>query len=413
MTNGETPTLLSLTEYLPACFPQDVIPHGAGELLWRSYGKEVEVDFPSPKTEGRWQLTSKGTVGYIPLGPELGLLLQPKVELDNLFRMLEYGYRLESFRFLDGLVACGSLQEFYERLANVLAKRVLLRARRGLYREYVPEADRLPYVRGRLDVGRLIRSPWKVRLPCSYEEHTADVDDNQILAWTLTRIARSGLCTERVLPRVRRAYRALRGFASTEHCMPRDCVGRLYSRLNDDYHPMHALCRFFLEHTGPTHHLGDRSVLPFLVNMERLYELFVAEWLKAHLPERLLLKVQEKVRIGEGDVLTFSIDLVLYDVAETENAVCVLDTKYKVSDRLEHGDVFQAVAYADMKGCDQAVLIYPTALSEPADVRVRDVRLRSMAFVLEGDLEQRGREFMWGLLEAIGYHDLVQIEAEP
>ena len=82
----------------------------------------------------------------------------------------------------------------------------------------------------------------------------------------------------------------------------------------------------------------------------------------------------------------------------------MLDTKYKVSSRPEPADVVQAVAYADMKGCDQAILVYPAALSEPVDVRVRDVRLRNMSFALDGDLEERGHEFMQYLLEAVGQH---------
>ena len=281
MTTVQPRIILPLTEYVSARFPRESIPDALGEALWQYYSSQVAVDFPSPKTESQWQLTSQGWVGYIPLTPELGLALQPKVELGNLFRMLEYAYQLKgkSFRFLEGLVECQSLKEFYERLANVLAKRVLDRGRKGFYRAYLPETERLPYVRGRLDVRQAIQTPWDVRLQCHYEEHTADIEENQILAWTLSRIARSGMCTERVLPTVRRAYRALRGLVSTQPCSPQDCVGRLYNRLNDDYHPLHALCRFFLEHSGPSHEVGDRTVLPFLVNMERLYELFVAVWL--------------------------------------------------------------------------------------------------------------------------------------
>ena len=38
-------------------------------------------------------------------------------------------------------------------------------------------------------------------------------------------------------------------------------------------------------------------MLPFLINMERLSALFVAEWLKVHLPQSFLLKFQEQVNI--------------------------------------------------------------------------------------------------------------------
>jgi 5-methylcytosine-specific restriction enzyme subunit McrC len=216
------------------------------------------------------------------LSEDLGLALHPKVELSNLFRMLEYAYKLSSFEFLDDLFEARSLEVFYNRLARTLARQILNRARKGFYRAYVAKRERLPYVRGRLDVRGLAQRPWDVNLQCHYEEHTADVEDNQILAWILFVIARSGLLTENTSLMVRQAYRSLQGFVTLQPFGPSDCVGRPYTRLNDDYQRIHALCRFFLEHCGPSHEMGDRNMLPFLVNMARLYELFVAEWLGAH-----------------------------------------------------------------------------------------------------------------------------------
>lgn len=392
MSESEGPKILELEEYVPCLFDCEMVSEPLGETLWRKYGSQVAVDFPSPKTEGKWQLTSQGWVGYIPCTDELGVALRPKVELGNLFRMLEYAYRLESFRFLEGLIDCKSLEEFYERLANVLARRVLDRARKGFYRAYLPESERLPFVRGRIDVSRMVQSPWDVKIQCHYEEHTADVEENQLLSWTLSRIAHSGMCTSHVLPTVRRAYRALRGMTSLKPFKPKDCIARLYNRLNTDYQPLHALCRFFLEHSGPSHELGDRKMLPFLVNMGRLYELFVAEWLKSHLPSNLLLKIQEKVDVGEGQTLSFKIDLVLYD-AETGKAICVVDTKYKTPEHPGTEDVSKVVTYAEMKGCKEAILVYPTPLKRQLDAHFGEIRVRTIYFNLEGDLEAAGEDF--------------------
>ncbi len=385
--------ILTLEEYAPAYLAREAIPDALGEALWRNFGKQVNVDFPSPKTGHKWRLTAQGWVGHIPLAPELGFALKPKVKLNNLFRMLEYAYRLKSFYFLEGIIECESLDEFYEYLANILARRVLDRGRKGFYRAYLPRADSTPFVRGRMDLRQAIRAPWAVNVRCHYEEHTPDVEENQILAWTLLRIARSGMCRRQdALSAVRRAYRALRGLASTPAFGPRDCVGRLYNRLNDDYRPLHALCRFFLEHSGPTHEMGEQTALPFLVNMARLYELFVAEWLKTNLPPGQSLNVQEKVVIGAGDTLSFTIDLVLCD-AHTGEAICVLDTKYKAPEKPSPGDVSQVVAYAEMKGCRRAALIYPTPLAKPLDEWVGNIRVQSLTFSLEGDLELSGQNF--------------------
>ncbi len=381
--------VIELKEYQQRRLPRGELAEEEGEALWRRYGDQVAVDFPTVKTNRQWRLTSQGWVGFIPLTLELGISLTPKVPLGNLFRMLEYAYKLD-FLIPEGLTESDSLQEFYQRLATILAKRVLDRARRGLYRAYLPDADTLPYVRGSLDLRRRLRRPWAVGLPCDFEEHTADLEENQILAWTLLRIARGGACTERVLPTVRRAYRVLQGSVTMEPFLPEACIGRFYNRLNDDYRPLHALCRFFLEHAGPTHERGDREMIPFLVPMARLFELFVAEWLRARLDSRYRLEVQESVHFGESRELRFQIDLVLYD-AEIGRPVAVLDTKYKNPERPSERDVQQVVAYAESKGCREAVLVYPA--EAPLDVRVGGIRVRSLVFGLDRDLEEGGEEF--------------------
>lgn len=391
--------IIELQEFTTTQIPRDQLSEADGEVLWREYGKYVDVRPPSFTNGFRWQLASRGWVGSIPLNDELRIILKPKVQLGNLFGMLEYAYRLKSFHLLEGITESESLEEAYERLAGIFARRVLDRSRKGLYRAYVAQSDRLPYLRGSLDVQRLMRSPVQVDLHCHYEEHTADVEENQILAWTLDTIVRQGICSERVQPIVRAAHRSLHGVVSLRSFDPHDCIDRLYNRLNDDYQPLHALCRFFLEQSGPSHQPGDRKMLPFLVDMARLYELFVAEWLKQHLPNTFRLKAQERINLDEEQRLNITIDLVLYDRA-SDRPIAVLDTKYKNDDTPSPSDRDQVVAYAAALRCREAVLIYPVALARPFNARygASDIRVRTVAFGLDGDLEEAGRRFLHELL---------------
>lgn len=390
---------IPLKEYVPTRIPKDGIPNDVGELLWREHSNCVSVEFPSPKTDHEWELTSQGWVGYVAIAEGHTLWLQPKVEIHNLFRMLEYAYRLKSFRFLEGEIESSSLDEFFERLANVLAKRVLDRARQGLYREYIPESNDLPYIRGQMDVRRIVVAPWDVKLRCHYQVHTSDIEDNQILVWTLLRITRSDITLTRSLPSVRRAYRTLQGAIDLKQFRPQDCIGRLYNRLSEDYKPLHALCRFFLENTGPTHNIGNRKMLPFLVNMGQLFEKFVAEWLRLNLSPEWTIESQEKVYIGDDQHWHFAVDIVLYRTDSTE-PVCVLDTKYKAK-KPSADDIAQVVAYAGSKGCKHAVLVYPTHVEPALDEDVGNVRVRSLVFLLDDDLEGSGVEFVMKLLAAI------------
>lgn len=395
MSNPE-PEIVELVEYKATLLPRGCLNKLLEQTLVEHYRDQVDIEAPGYRTGDQWRLTAKGWAGYIPLATDFGLRLSPKVEIGSLFRMLEYAYRLHSFRFLEDLIGCQTLEEYYERLANVLAKRVLDRGRKGFYRDYLAQTEQLPYVRGRLDIARSAAQPWNVRPHCHYQEHTADIEENQILAWTLWDITRRGICTERVLPTVRQAYRSLQGLTSLQPFSTTACTERDYNRLNEDYHPLHALCRFFLERTGPSHRQGDRQVLPFLVNMESLFELFVAEWLKTHLPPRWRVTAQERYQIGAGNGPRFDIDLVLYDMA-SGTVRCVLDTKYKAPDTPSTADIGQVMAYATAKDCDEAVLIYPTQLPSPLDVFVGEkqkIHVRSLVFALDGDLEATGQRFV-------------------
>lgn len=384
-------TAIALTEYETQRLARDRIPEAVAVELYQNYSKQIEIEFPNYKTGDRWQLKAKGWVGYITVTPEFSIKINPKVTLTNLFGMLEYAYNLKGFRFLEGLIDCNSIEDFYDRLANLLAQRIRDRTRKGLYRAYLPQTRQLGYLRGRLDTRDAIRKPWDVKLTCHYDEQTSDSIDNQILAWTLNCIARSGLCRDRTRSPIRQAYRPLIGCVTLRPVTANDCRDRTYNRLNQDYQPLHALCRFFLENLGPTHQTGNASILPFLVDMAKLYERFVAEWLKAHSPSNYSLTAQERIEIGSDNHLYFNLDLVFYH-NRTGQATYVLDTKYKTD--LIPADIQQAIAYAVSKDCQQAILVYPEPLSRPIDEAIGNIRIRSLTFSLNGDLDRGGQEFL-------------------
>ncbi|WP_339909876.1 McrC family protein [Symmachiella dynata] len=394
--------VFKLREYHPSVFRKNEISAEIGEAIWQQYRHLIDVDFPSPKTEGQWRLTAKGWIGQIPLPPYHRIVLQPKVPLGNVFRMLEYAYRMKKAEalFPPGMVTSGSLVEFFENLVSVLAKQILERGRKGFYRAYCPDEDRLPYLRGRLDIYQKLRNPSEPRLPCQFEEHSADLAENQLLFWTISRLARCDISRADVLANVRRAYRSLQGFATLTTFSPQDCVGRLYNRLNDDYEPMHALCRFLLEHTGPTHASGDRDMVPFLINMNRLFELFVAQWLDDHLPDNFDLRTQEKIAFVGSETLCFQIDLVLFD-RNLNRPVAVMDTKYKAKSSPSSDDIAQVVAYAESTGCREAVLIYPRHLPQSATFTVGKVRVRTLAFSLGDELDVAGQALISTLMHGI------------
>jgi 5-methylcytosine-specific restriction enzyme subunit McrC len=305
--------VLDLHEEEVARFPRAMLLDA--EVLALNESGKFDVEPASLFNGYTYGLRSRGWVGQIPIGDDLLLRITPKVPVSNLFRMLEVAYNLRSFRLFDGEIQIESLEDVYERIVSILARRVLDRARKGLYRGYIYEAQDLPYVRGNIDVlGAKLNSMRGIpRIPCHYEEHTADLEDNRILLWTLHQVRRQAIRQEKIRIELDRARRALTGTITLEQCSPNDCVHRLYHRLNDDYSPMHGLCRFILEQAGPSTHPGDRTFIPFELDMRKLFELFVAEWLRANAPPGMTVRCQHNAALDSNLEMKIHIDIVLCD----------------------------------------------------------------------------------------------------
>lgn len=360
--------VLRLREGEPLLLERSGLGEEDAAHLHQQYEGMIDIDYPTPRTRGRWRLVSRGYVGSVPLPSGLRLVIDPKVSVSSIFRMLERAYDLRSITFMRGRSRSGRIEEVYSHLAHLLAQRVLDRARRGLHRVYITQRERLGVVRGRIDLADALRRPWQPELLCEYHSHTADIADNGILLWTLHTIVRQRICRGEVEARVREAVRALRGTVTLKSYSAADTVGRSYDRLNEDYRPLHALCRFFLENVGPIHETGEHAFLPFLVDMARLYESYVASWLRAHLDAGFRLDAQQSYALGPGGTPRITIDLVLRD-RRTGETVAVLDTKYKTDASPSASDLQQIVAYAVARDCRRAVLIYPRPLSTPFNSR--------------------------------------------
>ncbi len=72
----------------------------------------------------------------------------------------------------------------------------------------------------------------------------------------------------------------------------------------------------------------------------------------------------------------------------------MLDTKYKSKGYPDANDVAQVMAYAEMKDCKEAVLIYPVPLNSPLIKSDGRIHVKGMTFSLDGDLEDAGQSFL-------------------
>jgi 5-methylcytosine-specific restriction enzyme subunit McrC len=359
------------------------------------------VSFPTILTDNCYALRPSSYVGQLPISSDLLIRIAPKIPIANIFGMLEYAYNLTSFKLLDDVVDVAVIEDLFERLASILARCVLGRVRKGLYSSYIADEGDLPFLCGRIAIAETVRGMLRgaTTLSCQYEEHTADVEDNRILAWTLYCLRKLPFKRESVQRDVRQAYLALAGTITVTPAEARECINRFYHRLNDDYEPMHGLCRLFLEHLGPGIEAGEHIFLPYIVDMPILFETFVAQWLKERVPSELQVTPHYRVRLDANVNLTFDMDIVVRNKA-TGQVLAILDTKYKRAALPDESDISQVTAYAVQLHAPKAILVYPSSQTQPIEVRIGDISVQSLVFDISRE-DLGGNAFLRELVSVV------------
>jgi 5-methylcytosine-specific restriction enzyme subunit McrC len=371
---------LTLTEHEEKRFSKAEISGREAEILRQRYGPYLDLTYPSPATDDKWVLEPGGYVGVLPLRENRALHIKPKGPIQNVFEMLEAIGSLPDIP--EGASQVGAATDFTQQLVRMLAKRVIRRAREGLYRKYVSREEELPYVRGTIDVREHVRQPHRTKVPCRFEESKTDNELNRILAWTLYKVSRSGLCSGETLRSAQVAYRSLAGRVSLERVRPEDCIGRHYNRLNEDYRPMHGACYLLLKHMGLSHETGDRAVMPFVIDMPSVFEDYVVEMLRRQVPSGR--SVQSGV-IHNHEFGHFKMDAVVYE-KDSGTATSIVEVKYKYTSTPSSEDLQQAVAYASALGCSEGLLVYPRVPESNTTARIGSTEIRTVGVPLEDDL---------------------------
>jgi 5-methylcytosine-specific restriction enzyme subunit McrC len=373
------PQVIEIAEYGTAYVPQSELKRWDIERIRKRGVFEIARSFDGDNFE----LAVQGFVGQVPINDRLTIRIHPKLPVSNLFWMLDIVYKLDAFDTWDeSLTSIGSIDDLFERLGSILAHRTSRRIQRGLYKNYIGISDDLEVVRGRINVAEsMLRLSASPRLACEFQEHSADLVENQIVLFALDLIARSNIRNEISAGAVRRARQSLVSGVRLIPFNSSACVNRRYNRLNDDYRALHALSRFFIDHIGPSFIEGSHDVLPFVVDMPKLFETFVAEWLSANAPAELEISPQYTLNMKANVELQLRVDLVVKRRA-TGQVLAVMDTKYKNDERPSTSDVSQIALYAHETGAAKAILVYPKPLAQQLRASSKNVEIRSISLDL-------------------------------
>nr|WP_261340094.1 McrC family protein [Pirellula staleyi] len=338
------------------------------------------------------RITARSWVGVVRF-TEFEVHVRPKLAGDNLrlLQMIEFTTGLNTLKHYSSVLKLaaggGNLLDLIMLMFVEECERIL---RGGLLSDYVEEEEELPVVRGRMLFDRQIRKRLG-RLDlihCRHDERKQDVPENQLLAYVLDVCARHAF-----QPTLRRKARQL------EHHLLGSCDpslldlvttrgGIYYDRMNEHYRDAHELCWLIVDALGISdiYSSGSSRIFAFLLDMNRLFEVFVLQVLR-QLTSTTALKVSYQssdrsiIRDSATNQPYSSVIPDFLIAAPSLSGKLVLDAKYKLYDAagVSNSDIYQSFFYAYAFGRHQlgghvAGLIYP---SESTTASRKELTVRS------------------------------------
>ncbi|GGN02238.1 MULTISPECIES: McrC family protein [Terrabacter] len=286
--------------------------------------------------------------------PGLVVRVMPKVSVTNFFAMLGAGVSPDAFDHEH--VTWSDTDELIDGVAYFAIRLIDSATMRGLVHGYVPREERMRTIRGRLLVEEFARRPWSAAEPqCRFDDFTADIVENQLFRCTLQAM----LSWPQLAPHVRReALRVLGRFdgvsdtPATKHAAPLPIT-----RLNEHYEDAMRLGRLVLQAMSLSHEAGDQQANSLMVDMDDLFQRWIAQELDLRLAPEMRIERDEDVWLDEGRALTMAPDLV---VRRGSEVVLVGDAKYSMGadGYVASRDYLELVAYTSAMGLPTGLLVH-------------------------------------------------------
>ncbi len=281
------------------------------------------------------------------------------IRIQNVYYMLAY-----AFQVLDEhgykRVATEKFDNAAELCAAILIRGIESLMKRGLGKGYVPHAEALSSLRGKIDVSASLKNQTFLRkqMVCSYDEFSANTLMNQIVKTTAFLLLRADIST----PRKKRLRYLLFFFRDVDEIDLHTVNWNIqYNRNNQTYRMLISICRLVVQGLLQTQSDGTLKLMDFLdeQRMHRLYEKFILEYYKKEFPQLTVRASQIPWALDDDadDLLPImQSDIML----SRGNNVLIIDAKYYANTmqrqhdvrKLHSGNLYQIYTYVKNKDAE-------------------------------------------------------------
>ena len=394
------------TEPVPASLDCAQVSESAFEYLCRLSERFSRGGARLLQVEGRRRLKLDNFVGVIqtPCGTVLEIVPKHHAEGGSLAeaRALLRKLLLALLDLPTRDVGVASVQLFDAPLSEWVMGRFLQEldtlVSRGLRFEYQRVDEDLPFLRGQLNLNQQLRQPpgREHRFHVRHEVYLPDRPENRLLKLALDRVrqgtqdanhwrlAQELSCRLAEIPVSRQVQQDFRAWGQ--------------DRLLAHYRPIKPWCELILNRHMPLAVAGDYQGMSLLFPMEKLFERFVARWLRGSLAAgvdmRTPARSESLCEHQQQPIFRLEPDILIADGGQR----WVLDTKWKLLDAskradkygLSQSDFYQLFAYGHkyLGGAGRMALVYPRTESFQSPLDAFDFGGGLSMEVLPFDLDQ-------------------------
>lgn len=342
------------------------------------------LDVRLTREAGFFELKASHLVGTVVL-PRRTLRIVPKVPVERLLYLL--GFAPDTVRF-GGQSTAASAPDLVAAMKVVYLEALERLLVRGLRREYQMEQADLVAIRGRADFKQLYLRRFGAFPPvaCRYQDYTVDGEANRRLLAALVKLTPAG---DRTDPASIALARLLGRFDGVSHrrYSPDRLTPIHRDRLVATYEPALSIAETVLRDASLETSIGTSGAVAFVVDMNKVYERYVARALCAELQldDREWRTQTWGLYVDEARKLQMQPDILW--VGREGEPLVVIDTKYKSVGRASREDVHQVVTYCSALGLRDAVLLYASCTDDRHVIRTSGVRVHQWTLSLTGSID--------------------------
>ncbi len=229
------------------------------------------------------------------------MITENGIRIQNIYYMLAYAFSVLKNNGYDKL-ASEEFENTADLLSAILSKGIAIQVKRGLGKEYIPTTESLSTLRGKIDISESIKGQTmlKKQLVCSYDEFSVNTKLNQILKTTIHILLHQKikLQTKKELKNLIMYFKDV----ATVNPYTIDWNMR-FNRNNQSYQMLISICYLVIKGLLQKDDKGDMKMQSFLdeQRMAKLYEKFILEYYKQHLPSNTYTVKSKEIEWNEDN----------------------------------------------------------------------------------------------------------------